>query len=307
MRTNKRQRPLIAGLLAATLGLSLCASLPAADSPPGRPAAAPDDSAAQPPVKISEAAAGRDWRASQVIGIKVGNAQNESLGKIDDLIVDVNNERVAYAILAFGGTLGLGPKLFAYPLSLLQPAAGRNDLLVLNVDKERLKRAPGFARKNWPDWNQSDYRGAVDRYFGPTASPPAMPNQHLVRASELIGKRVDDRQGKRAGQVEDLVVNLGNATIHYAVLEFDKAWSIDDRLLPLPMKSLIFPVDRNKDVLLTVASNELDLSHSFAARKWPDISDPAYQRSVDTYLERTTAAAPRPAGQSGQAGPLREQ
>lgn len=298
MRTDKLKLKVITGLLASALGLILATPVTAADKQ--------YDSTTTVPGKTSDAAATRDLRASKVIGMKVHNPQNESLGKIDDLIVDVNNERVAYAILSFGGALGMGQKLFAYPLSVFKPAADRSDQLLLNIDKEKLKSAPGFERKNWPDWNQQQaYRDDVDKYFGPTVSPKAMPNQHLARASELIGKNVDDRNGAHAGEIEDLVVNLGNATVHYAVLDFDKKWSMDDKMLPLPLKSFTFSGDRKKDVVLNVAKNELDMSHAFDENKWPNVGDPSYARNLDSYLERT-AAGPRPAGQPGQAGPKRD-
>lgn len=305
MRTTKLKLKVITGLVASTLGLGVATSVPAADNQYGGSAAPSAGSTKNQQGKVAERggemSAARDLRASKVIGMKVHNPQGEALGKIDDLIIDVNNERVAYAILSFGGVVGVGDKHFAYPLSLFKPASGRNDQLVLNVDKEKLKSAPGFDRKNWPDWNQAQYRGDVDKYFGPTVSPKAMPNQRLARASDLIGKNVDDRSGEHAGEIEDLVVNLGSSTVHYAVLDFDKKWSMKDKMLPLPMKSLTFSGDRKKDVVLNVARNELDLSHAFDDKNWPDFGDPTYRSNLDNYLERT-AAGSRPAG---PAGPIR--
>ncbi|HLO64432.1 MAG TPA: PRC-barrel domain-containing protein [Azonexus sp.] len=280
---------------ASVLAASLAGPLLAADRPAGQAATEATGQNAQ--------TATRDLRASKVIGMKVRNAQDQDLGKIDDLIVDVNNERVAYAILSFGGVLGLGQKLFTYPLSLFQPAPGRNDELVLNVEEERLKKAPGFERKNWPDWNQSSYRGDVDRYFGPTVSPKAMPNQRLVRASELIGKNVDDSEGHHAGELKDLVVNLGNARVHYAVFDLDKAWSPNDKLVPVTLHTFNFPTDRSKkDIVLKVGRNDLDMSQGFDAGKWPDVSDPAYQRNIDSYLQRSASKS----RSTGAAGPVRE-
>lgn len=283
---------LVAGVLAA----GLAGQLPAADRPADKATTTGSTGQAAPSATM------RDLRASKVIGMKVRNAQDQDLGKIDDLIVDVNNERVAYAILSFGGVLGLGEKLFTYPLSLFQQAPGRKDELVLNVDEERLKKAPGFERKNWPDWNQAAYRGDVDRYFGPTVSPKSMPNQRLVRASELIGKNIDDRDGHHAGELKDLVVNLGNARVHYAIFDLDKAWSPNDKLVPVALNTFNFPTDHSKDILLKVSRSDLDMSQGFDAGKWPDVSDPAYQRSIDSYLQRS-AGKSRP---TGAAGPVRD-
>ena len=125
----------------------------------------------------------RLMRASQLIGKNVENSQGENLGEIKDLVIDVNNERVFYAILEFGGFLGLGEKLFAYPVRSFNQTSADTDKLVLNVDKDKLKAAPGFARDSWPDWLA--YGKQVDKYHGETVKLKSVPNQKLVRASSL--------------------------------------------------------------------------------------------------------------------------
>ena len=77
------------------------------------------------------------------------------------------------------------------------------DKLVLNVNKDKLKAAPGFARDIWPNW--LTYGGEVDRYYGETVKLKERPNQKLLRASELIGKNVNDRAGKDMGEIDDIV------------------------------------------------------------------------------------------------------
>lgn len=290
MKRAELKRKLLSTLIASALGMLAGGMSSAAD-----PASPPTTSARE---TTAPSAAG-DMRASKVIGMKVRNPQNENLGKIDDLVVDVNNERVAYAVLAFGGALGMGDKLFAYPVGVFQPTADHKEL-VLNLDKDKLKAAPGFERKNWPDWNKDTYRAEIERYFGPTISPKVMPNQRLARASDLIGKKVEDRRGERIGKIDDLVVNLGNAKVHYAVLDVGKPWTINDTLVPMSLTSLTLPSDQRKDLVANVTKNQIDLSQGFKERQWPDLNDPAYQRRVDTYLSsRSTSGA-------GAAGPMRE-
>lgn len=245
------------------------------------------------------ATAEQDMRASKIIGMRVVNPQGEHLGKIDDMVVDVNNERVHYAVLASGGALGMGEKLYAYPISQLQPAT-QGDRLVLNVDKDRLKATPGFDHKNWPDFNTGSYRGDVDRNFAANTGIEKMPNERLMRASQLIGKDVDDRNGKNTGEIKDLVVNLSNSRVHYAVLGVDKKWSMQDKLLPISLKSFTFPTERRKDLVLNADRDQLDLSHSFAKNSWPNINDPAYQRDVDGYIAGSVAGPSGPSGTSGR-------
>jgi sporulation protein YlmC with PRC-barrel domain len=224
----------------------------------------------------------REVRASKLIGTDVSNAQGENLGEIKDLVIDVTHGRVHYAVLSFGGFLGMGDKLFAFPMGAFNQATD-GDKLILNVDKSKLKAAPGFEAKYYPDWNAAKYNAEVDRYFGPKLALKSMPNQQLRRASELLGKDVNDRDGKDVGEIDDLVVNVGTGKVHYAVLEFDKSWSLNDKLLAVPLNAFTYTRD-GKDLVLSVDRSTLDTKRAFDKNSWPDINDTNYVQDVDRYL-----------------------
>lgn len=103
--------------------------------------------------------------ASKVIGAKVESAAGEDLGKIEELVIDHLHGRVAYAILSFRGFLGIGNKFFAIPLPALSYRPSEN-LFVLHVDKETLKRAPGFDRAHWPDMSDRVWGEEVFSHYG---------------------------------------------------------------------------------------------------------------------------------------------
>lgn len=89
--------------------------------------------------------------AGTIAGDKVVNPQGQDLGKIQELMLDVHNGRIAYAVLSFGGFLGMGNKLFAIPWEMLTLDAP-NHAFVLDIDKEQLENAQGFDKDNWPDF-----------------------------------------------------------------------------------------------------------------------------------------------------------
>jgi sporulation protein YlmC with PRC-barrel domain len=103
--------------------------------------------------------------AGTLKGDKVVNLQDEDLGKIEDLMIDLERGRIAYAVLSFGGFLGMGDKLFAIPWDALTVDTG-NKRLVLNVDKELLKRAPGFDKNHWPDMTDPAWGAELYGYYG---------------------------------------------------------------------------------------------------------------------------------------------
>ncbi len=105
--------------------------------------------------------------ANTLDGNDVFNKQDEDLGDIKEIMLDVPTGRVAYAVLSFGGFLGMGNKLFAVPWSALTLDTV-NKRFVLDVSKERLKEAPGFDEDNWPDMADRSWVKDVHAYYGVT-------------------------------------------------------------------------------------------------------------------------------------------
>jgi sporulation protein YlmC with PRC-barrel domain len=107
----------------------------------------------------------RTLSATTMIGDKVVNGYGEDLGKIEELMIDLENARVGYAVLSFGGLLGIGDKLFAIPLEALRLDA-ENHCFVLDIDRERLEQAPGFDKDEWPEADDLGYRREVFAFYG---------------------------------------------------------------------------------------------------------------------------------------------
>lgn len=103
--------------------------------------------------------------SSTISGDKVVNRNGEDLGDIKDLMIDVDNGRVAYAVLEFGGFMGLGSKLFAVPLSAME-IDPENHRFIFDQDKETLKNAPGFDDDHWPDFSDRAWGTSVHSHYG---------------------------------------------------------------------------------------------------------------------------------------------
>lgn len=103
--------------------------------------------------------------ADTLIGNDVYNLEEEDIGDIKEIMLDVRSGRVSYAVLSFGGFLGMGQKLFAVPWNALtlDPAHKR---FLLNVKKDRLKDAPGFDKDHWPDMADKTWAQQIHTYYG---------------------------------------------------------------------------------------------------------------------------------------------
>jgi sporulation protein YlmC with PRC-barrel domain len=84
---------------------------------------------------------------SNLIGASVKNPQGESLGKIDELVIDPHDARIKAAIVSVGGVLGLGAKSVAIPWEKMTMGTGPDrDTIIVAMAKEELEKAPGWQK-----------------------------------------------------------------------------------------------------------------------------------------------------------------
>lgn len=103
--------------------------------------------------------------ADTLLGNDVVNAEDEDLGDIKEIMLDMRTDQVSYAVLSFGGFLGLGEKLFAVPWSALKLDTD-NKRFVLDASKDRLRGAPGFDKDDWPDMADTAWEKGVHDFYG---------------------------------------------------------------------------------------------------------------------------------------------
>lgn len=105
--------------------------------------------------------------ANTLDGNDVFNRKDEDLGDIKEIMIDMGTGRVAYAVLSYGGFMGIGDKLFAVPWHALTLDT-TNKRFVLDVEKDRLDNAPGFDKDQWPDMADTAWAKEVHEYYGVT-------------------------------------------------------------------------------------------------------------------------------------------
>lgn len=101
---------------------------------------------------IATNGAGHDSKlmVSYLVGSRVQNHRAEYLGEVKEVILDAHSGRVSYAVLSVAsGFLGMDQKLFAVPWDALT-FDSKSGSVVLTVEKDRLKQAPGFDKNSWP-------------------------------------------------------------------------------------------------------------------------------------------------------------
>ena len=90
--------------------------------------------------------------ATSIIGDHVHNLEDEHIGTIKNIMIDIETGKIDYYIIEFGGFFGISTKYYAIPFGLLN-VDEKKQLFVFNQKKETLELAPGFDMEHWPDTN----------------------------------------------------------------------------------------------------------------------------------------------------------
>ena len=117
-------------------------------------------------------------RVSDLISLAIYGTGDEKLGKIEDLVVDPGSGKIRYAVLSFGGILGMGEKYFAVPWNdmkvfykgVTSAGAQKEVYATVDVSKEALKNAPGFNKNQWPNFADQTFVKDLESFYGTNRS-----------------------------------------------------------------------------------------------------------------------------------------
>jgi PRC-barrel domain len=103
--------------------------------------------------------------SDKVEGTAVYDRQGERLGSVYNFMVDKRSGKVEYAVMSFGGFLGLGQSYHPLPWRALTYDTGKGGYVV-DLDKDRLQGAPSYTGGEAPDWRDPAYGRRIDDYWG---------------------------------------------------------------------------------------------------------------------------------------------
>ena len=117
------------------------------------------------------------FKASQLMGMNVLGTDGKNLGDIKDLVINPDDGAIDYAVLDFGGFLGIKDKYFAIPWDALQVATDKSHILI-DATKRDLKQAPGFDKSHWPDFGDLAQTTVIYEFYG--VPVPNVSGEHKV-------------------------------------------------------------------------------------------------------------------------------
>jgi sporulation protein YlmC with PRC-barrel domain len=102
--------------------------------------------------------------AGKVQGTNVFNTQGDHLGEVDDIMIDKRSGKIAYAVMSFGGFLGMGNDYHPLPWNSLKYDT-RQRGYVVGLTRQQLEGAPSFTKDAIPDWNDRRYEQGIHDYY----------------------------------------------------------------------------------------------------------------------------------------------
>lgn len=244
-------------------------------------------------------------RASQIQGMTIQNEAGKDLGSVRDIIIDTDRGRVKYVAVSYGGFLGLGSKLFAVPFEAfeLRPATqDKEAVLLLSLNEEMLRKAPGFDADNWPNMASQEFVQAIDKHYADRdgglnikAGPVAVDinlnrdadrsRNHQVdplavhRADELIGMSVVNSANEKLGSINDLMVDMSNGDLRYAALSVGGLAGIGDNMHAVAWKNFRLKHNAQEDtnqLVLNANPETLEKAKGFDQNNWPLLANPNF-------------------------------
>jgi sporulation protein YlmC with PRC-barrel domain len=221
--------------------------------------------------------------SNKVEGTPVYNPMGERLGKVHHLMIDKYTGQVAYAVMSFGGFLGMGEKYYPLPWTMLTYDT-RMGSYVVDLDRSKLENAPSFTSADAPNWSERSYTARIDDYWrnDRTGGLAADETERLISSDKVEGTPVYNPKGERLGKVHHLMIDKYTGQVAYAVMSFGGFLGIGEKYNPLPWKMLAYDT-RLGGYVVDIDRSKLENAPSFASGDAPDWSDRSYTARIEEY------------------------
>jgi sporulation protein YlmC with PRC-barrel domain len=232
---------------------------------------------------------GRVVKAGEVLGKEVKNLQDEKLGRVEDLAIDVETGRILQVLVSSGGILGMGDKVTAVP-----PTAFTSETphltLRLDATKDKLKSAPAFEISRWDELTRTNRVMESYRYFGKepyfakasgrdaglaSASAP----QNIESASKVRGATVKSEADEKLGKVDELMVDVEAGRVVQVILASGGFLGLGDDLRAVPPTAFRYKESDNT-LVVNATRDAVTSGPRFTPGEWPDFGDPRYSARV---------------------------
>jgi len=231
------------------------------------------------------------WKSTDLIGKTVKNTSNETLGTVEDVVIDAKHGKVVYVAVAHGEVLGFGGKLFAVDPRLILQATD-NSCAILEIKKADLGNAKGFDANQWPTepdsrWQPGKKEGKEEikkevKEAADKVADKGKDKEHdLRRISNITGMAVRSTDNSDLGRIRGFALNLLEEKVLYTVLAYGGVAGVGTKYYPVPWNALDCKApdlkEGNKVFVLDITKSDLEKKAGFDWNNWPNEPDSSFK------------------------------
>jgi sporulation protein YlmC with PRC-barrel domain len=224
-------------------------------------------------------------KAEKLLGLKVEDSDGQRAGTVRNLVVDTRSGQLKYVVVASGGFMGVHSTLRLAPSQIVSAATTKRETLAINVTTPRWKLAPVFKSSDLAALGRPERAGKISQYFGesetrieplpkkalqPTGNggkeQTAADGETLKFASDLVGRRVVNRNQEKIGEVLDLLIGLGEPHQAFAIVSTGRRFRREHQYaIPL---SVLNSTDGSGKLIVDMSGDILQQAPPFDQVAW---------------------------------------
>lgn len=221
-------------------------------------------------------------RAANLYGREVMSSDNQKVGKVDNVIVDLESEHILYVVLSTSkGKVAVPPQVIGQTTG---------NTLRANVDKAKIDAAPQFTSTiDTPQQlGEASFAFKVYQFFGTPAwwqgsTPADQGSFHNVhKLNQLIGMSVEDVNNQTIGKISNIVVDMPSGRLLYVVFSPGSSLNLGSNLYAMPSDAFTLSSDQ-KHLVTGVDRQKLAGAPHFASNSWPSLNNPTFASQVYQY------------------------
>ncbi|MEJ2706277.1 MAG: PRC-barrel domain-containing protein [Anaerolineales bacterium] len=256
---------------------------------------------------IPDSARSNPVRLSRILDYEVENRNGDTLGSVQNAIVELESGRIRYLSVAAGGVLGIGERTILVPWQALniQESAGlgARDAFVTKVDQQALENAPVFDPGSETALQSAGWDQVYNQYWEklvdavsvggisatvtpePGEAPQSAVMRRVLYASDLLDYSILDGDQKTVGRVTEVILDRKDGHFYYFVVAAGGVLGVGEKWIPVPLRIMQLG-DQDKSFQLRVETQKLVQAPNYDLSNLPDFSDPGWDKEIEQYWEK---------------------
>ena len=215
--------------------------------------------------------------AGKILGLEIRNPKGESLGYVEDVVVNMKDGKCVYAVMSRGKVLGFGGNFFAIAPDALR-MGDKNEFLVLDATNQEFENAKGFDQNSWPTvperrWGKSTAAVTNDAPTGTLKGHDNLARVTAITGLPVYGRGTGENKEAMIGRIYDLAMDCSNHQIGYAAVHHGGTLGVGGKLYAVPWQALTLRAPaldpQRRSFYINATEQDFENATGFTSDNWP--------------------------------------